>query len=196
MDRSIDLYGVPYNISDNSYTALARLRKQDTTRRLWIDAICINKNDLAERAQQVRTIDRVYSQATEVIVCLGDTGLLDADRDLPIRDDDIDAKHAQLATYNKTVTDILSRTTPMSWDRSWIMQEVAKAHYMPQVQLGAVQVSWPDLKQFNYSRKRICAVLAPSRQQSGQRLNELRASNEVARLAFSIITPFPVRWTL
>lgn len=38
---------------------------------LWIDAICINQSDMAERAVQVGIMDRVYSQATQTIVWLG-----------------------------------------------------------------------------------------------------------------------------
>ena len=38
---------------------------------LWIDAICINQEDLAERAAQVKLMDRVYAQAEATLVWLG-----------------------------------------------------------------------------------------------------------------------------
>lgn len=38
---------------------------------IWIDAICINQDDLEERALQVRIMDKIYSQAAETIVWLG-----------------------------------------------------------------------------------------------------------------------------
>jgi hypothetical protein len=40
---------------------------------LWIDAICINQDDDAELAVQIRKMNWVYSQADEVIVWLGST---------------------------------------------------------------------------------------------------------------------------
>ncbi|KAF7188351.1 Heterokaryon incompatibility protein 6, OR allele [Pseudocercospora fuligena] len=39
--------------------------------RIWIDAICINQDDLDERDQQVSMMDDVYRQAREVLVWLG-----------------------------------------------------------------------------------------------------------------------------
>jgi hypothetical protein len=37
----------------NPHTALTHLRHRDTTRRLWVDAVCINQADMSERAAQV-----------------------------------------------------------------------------------------------------------------------------------------------
>lgn len=36
--------------------------------RVWADAVCINQNDMAERAQQVQLMDRIYSGA-ELVMC-------------------------------------------------------------------------------------------------------------------------------
>ncbi|KAL7755492.1 hypothetical protein ACKLNR_014590 [Fusarium oxysporum f. sp. zingiberi] len=38
---------------------------------LWVDAICINQNDLDERAQQVTLMQEIYSRASSVLVWLG-----------------------------------------------------------------------------------------------------------------------------
>ncbi|KAK4954303.1 hypothetical protein LTR10_007733 [Elasticomyces elasticus] len=40
-------------------------------RGIFIDAICINQNDIAERSSQVALMGRVYSQADEVVVWFG-----------------------------------------------------------------------------------------------------------------------------
>ncbi|KAF1933279.1 uncharacterized protein M421DRAFT_415623 [Didymella exigua CBS 183.55] len=40
-------------IPSNAYEALVHLRKNSGKRTLWIDAICINQYDLAERNQQI-----------------------------------------------------------------------------------------------------------------------------------------------
>lgn len=47
-------------------------RKRYPRRRLWIDAICINQDDLPERNLQVRQMGEIYSGAQEVIAWLGD----------------------------------------------------------------------------------------------------------------------------
>jgi hypothetical protein len=40
---------------------------------LWVDAICINQNDLQERDQQVRRMKTIYEHAEKVYIYLGDT---------------------------------------------------------------------------------------------------------------------------
>jgi hypothetical protein len=39
---------------------------------LWIDAICINQEDITERGHQVQLMGRVCSKATRVLVWLGE----------------------------------------------------------------------------------------------------------------------------
>jgi hypothetical protein len=41
------------------------------TVRLWIDAICINQDDSDERVKQIMLMDRVYTNATGLLVWLG-----------------------------------------------------------------------------------------------------------------------------
>lgn len=61
---------VPYNkaVFDIINTILGR----DTTLYLWIDALCINQEDLNERASQVAMMGRIYSQARQVIAFIGE----------------------------------------------------------------------------------------------------------------------------
>ena len=56
---------------------LLRLRFLDRERRLWVDQICINQSDLAERSEQVQFMSRIYKRAGHILVWLGpdDTGL-------------------------------------------------------------------------------------------------------------------------
>jgi hypothetical protein len=58
-------------ITDNLHGALIRLRHPDQQRILWIDAICINQEDLDERGKQVQLMGVIYQQAKKVIVWLG-----------------------------------------------------------------------------------------------------------------------------
>ncbi|KAM0711899.1 hypothetical protein Q7P35_001269 [Cladosporium inversicolor] len=61
-------------ITDNLARALRRLRHRSTQqpRHLWIDAICIDQQNLAERSQQVAFMCEIYQRAHRVIIWLGD----------------------------------------------------------------------------------------------------------------------------
>ncbi|KAL8743657.1 MAG: hypothetical protein Q9190_004015 [Brigantiaea leucoxantha] len=59
-------------ITSNLHVALTRLRSTSRPRRLWIDQICINQDDLDERSAQVAMMGIIYRCASRVIVWLGD----------------------------------------------------------------------------------------------------------------------------
>jgi hypothetical protein len=61
----------PLPIKPNLEAALRALRLRALARRLWIDAVCINQDDVDERSRQVRYMRLVYKHATRVIVWLG-----------------------------------------------------------------------------------------------------------------------------
>lgn len=59
-------------ITDNLFSALRRLRRRFRSRRLWIDALCINQTDLDERIFQVSIMGAIYNSAFQVCVWLGE----------------------------------------------------------------------------------------------------------------------------
>ncbi|KAH8749845.1 heterokaryon incompatibility protein-domain-containing protein [Hyaloscypha sp. PMI_1271] len=58
-------------IAHNLAIALGHLRHIKKPRILWIDALCINQNDLPERSAEVLDMGSIYSNARQVIVWLG-----------------------------------------------------------------------------------------------------------------------------
>lgn len=54
--------------------------------RVWADAVCINQHDLAERAQQVQLMDRIYSGA-ELVMCWMPDGIRQPLDPRPFSDD-------------------------------------------------------------------------------------------------------------
>jgi len=64
--------GLAKKIPWNAYNALLHLRKRDSVRCLWIDAVCIDQENISERNQQVLLMPKIYAQASRVIVWLGD----------------------------------------------------------------------------------------------------------------------------
>ena len=77
-DGSIDLFVDISRRSDQSLPmtqnlecALQHLRYIDKPRILWIDAICVNQQNLSERSEQVARMADIYTLAKEVLVWLG-----------------------------------------------------------------------------------------------------------------------------
>ncbi len=69
-------------ITANCVAAMRALRKTDETVTLWIDSICIDQSNLAEKSMQVALMGQIYSLASSVIVWLGewDTAMVEAVR--------------------------------------------------------------------------------------------------------------------
>ena len=63
--------GQRLTITKSLYSALCGFRLASQKRTLWADAICINQGDLKERNAQVSIMDKIYSQARQVLIWLG-----------------------------------------------------------------------------------------------------------------------------
>jgi hypothetical protein len=69
----------PIQISPNLYAALRRLRSPHSALSIWVDAICINQQDDAERARQVGLMRDIYQRSDEVCIWLGESNGDDGD---------------------------------------------------------------------------------------------------------------------
>lgn len=69
--RSISLNGKLIFIRQNLWDALHSLRLTDRPRPLFIDALCINQADLAERGIMVAKMSSIYRSAQKVLVWVG-----------------------------------------------------------------------------------------------------------------------------
>jgi hypothetical protein len=122
-------------VSENLYLALLHLRKRGSTR-VWVDAICINQEDLTERASQVQQMKDVYRKATVVTVWLGEEDSssalafdvfhemvehLDWEYRVPQR---LIESTIGDARRLKAINDILDRPW---FSRTWVIQEVLAA---------------------------------------------------------------------
>ncbi|VUC25990.1 unnamed protein product [Clonostachys rosea] len=59
-------------ITPNLKAALRKIRSQEKVRTLWVDAVCINQEDVEERTSQVQLMTRIYKEAKEVLMWLGE----------------------------------------------------------------------------------------------------------------------------
>ena len=60
------------NITDNLHNALNRFRRRSEQPMLWVDAVCIDQSNIAERSEQVAMMGDIYRRATRVSVWLGE----------------------------------------------------------------------------------------------------------------------------
>ncbi|KAH6848593.1 heterokaryon incompatibility protein-domain-containing protein [Alternaria alternata] len=63
--------GEALRVTENLHSALQHLRSENVDKTLWVDAICIDQGNERERGHQVQQMCKIYSQAEEVIVWLG-----------------------------------------------------------------------------------------------------------------------------
>lgn len=61
-----------HTVSENLYNALLHLRLGDRPRWLWVDAICINQEDMAEKSFQIPMTTSIYRNAQKVVTWLGE----------------------------------------------------------------------------------------------------------------------------
>ena len=131
------------DVTNNLHSAFFRLRRKNSSRLLWVDAICVNQDDLAERGQQVQLMQRIYQQAKQVVVWLGD---ISDDSDL----EKLEGGKDPAWTISKISGGSLY--LPLSWLqhfnrpwflRVWIIQEVAFAQKV-QVIHGQQIIPWKD----------------------------------------------------
>jgi hypothetical protein len=126
------------DVTLNAYEALQQIRSRDESRYLWIDAICIDQDNLPERGHQVRQMGLIYQKAERVLIWLGhgteETDLvmdfMKSLHDILIKKEGDWEQLAQLQMNDcpvgcdKGMYLILSRPW---FRRIWILQEIANA---------------------------------------------------------------------
>ncbi|KAH8680720.1 hypothetical protein BX600DRAFT_491068 [Xylariales sp. PMI_506] len=109
---------------------------------MWIDAICINQSDVAERTAQVALMSRIFSTAKSVVVWLGPEDMSTQSASVALQKDRI--------TKNglRDVRNLISR----SWfTRKWIIQEISLAQAI-EVWCGSFQINLDCLLGYGLER--------------------------------------------
>jgi hypothetical protein len=131
--QPILINGNPYDVRENLWLALHHLRLDSEIRVLWIDAICINQQNIHERNHQVIQMGRIYHEATRVVVWLGASDpssrlafkvLLSAEWIEVIRSSKDPEKSTERDHQLNAIFSLLTRAY---WKRLWIIQEVLMA---------------------------------------------------------------------
>lgn len=69
---TINLNGCAFKVRNNLEAALRHLRQEGAARTLWVDAVCIDQENLEERGREVVRMSSIYYHARSVIVWLGE----------------------------------------------------------------------------------------------------------------------------
>ncbi|KAG6356937.1 hypothetical protein INS49_014812 [Diaporthe citri] len=143
----------------NLESALRHLRDspipEDQDLPVWVDAICINQEDLKGRNEQVRIMRDVYRKANLVISYLGD-GDVNTDWALEkFRRDDfwLDLQRAaDLGSSSDHRVEVIRASVIMArdlaervyWSRVWIIQEIMLATQDPVLVCGSQTLVWSE----------------------------------------------------
>ncbi|KAI0136500.1 heterokaryon incompatibility protein-domain-containing protein [Xylariales sp. AK1849] len=65
--------GVEVSVGGELHAALRRLREPDEALKIWVDALCINQNDVAEKNEHVALMGEIYAGADLVHIWFGES---------------------------------------------------------------------------------------------------------------------------
>ncbi|KAI1194616.1 HET-domain-containing protein [Nemania serpens] len=162
-NRTAIVEGTRAELTDNLFAALTRIRHETETQRLWIDALCINQEDAAEKMAQVNMMHRIYSNCEECNIWMGDIdyaaigaaepealeaakGALDAIRIMAGEAFETLPPHLatedQQAQAGKALKALMNTTW---WERIWTVQEATSPRNAI-VHWGPLAIPWGVMK--------------------------------------------------
>ncbi|KAI0872531.1 heterokaryon incompatibility protein-domain-containing protein [Hypoxylon argillaceum] len=157
-------------VTQNLATALRHLRFEDRPRVLWIDALCIDQSNLAERSQQVLKIGDIYRTSQRVVAWLGpeskDSTLaldtiarlapsIEIDRyDLKLRPsatsglklDTNTSRNGWLVASHAETRSIFHLISREWFERLWICQEIALGEDKSFLLCGQKEILWANFR--------------------------------------------------
>lgn len=166
-------------VTRNLAEALPYLQMECAKRILWIDAICINQEDLAERGQQVGRMADIYKMARRVVIWLGPADRYSKLALMTVANLAAQVEVNFVTQAVKTVRDAnpllwetmhtlpfdnviwrsLNSLFQRSWfERLWIWQEVHVNSHDKVVMIGQYSLPWTTIRKFviNLYSTQIC----------------------------------------
>jgi hypothetical protein len=156
----IMMNGRSVSVRENLWWALRHLQLEDSRRVIWIDALCINQQDMAERNHQVAQMGQIYRAATRCIAWIGRERIVhestsqvdDCEPAMEFIKKCQNQSGTKRADYSKGLSsqgrqehDSLEFFCRRRyWSRLWIIQEILLPSVVT-VQCGTHEVSWRDL---------------------------------------------------
>lgn len=160
----IQFFSMAWTTTSAKYDALRHLRRECQGKLFWIDALCIDQDNLDERNHQVQMMHQIYFRAQTVMVWLGSkytkyqehlrtedlqsTLVQAGDSTLkpgPSEDQEDMGKSSGASSEEKQMAKSLLEDG--YWDRLWIIQEIAQARVL-KVSFGMWDWTWNNLIHF------------------------------------------------
>jgi hypothetical protein len=143
LDRvTIQVDGKDFSITKNLWIFLDHhrktfLRKKRLRALFWIDAICIDQENIGERSRQVEFMADIYKEAQIVLVWLGE-----GNSDSCVAFEAIKESWGQEKVFSETERKALTSTFNGGyWDRLWIVQEICHARRII-LRCDTVEINW------------------------------------------------------
>ncbi|KAH6967977.1 heterokaryon incompatibility protein-domain-containing protein [Ilyonectria sp. MPI-CAGE-AT-0026] len=136
-------------VTPNLAYALSTLRHQGGDRVLWVDALCINQLDIAERAHQVTLMRKIYSRCQRDLAWVGPT------LDIDCSEEDFDYVQPKIVKGMKLMDRIVHRDaqTLMSLEGRYKSRKGARALGTSET---TMQVDRRETSQLNWLFKELC----------------------------------------
>ncbi|EEU43574.1 uncharacterized protein NECHADRAFT_82497 [Fusarium vanettenii 77-13-4] len=153
---SDDPYQSTLMVGQKLFVALQHLRRADKPRTMWIDALCINQEDIAERSNQVRNMGNVYRLASRVVVWLGEAEndsdfIMSLVQDVGARmqrEPDGWIQYLESEAYKSRAMHALHFLLLRPWfKRVWIRQEIGLANGDSVVMCGHIAMPWQHFRE-------------------------------------------------
>ncbi|XXH02833.1 hypothetical protein Hte_009220 [Hypoxylon texense] len=140
--NEITIDGGILSITENLFAALTRLRSPTESRCLWIDAICIDQENVQERNHQVHMMKRIFSTASSVVVWLGDAdSSMYATLEMILKYSWSRGRKDLFKYPEESLRGLGSLFERPWWKRIWIVQEVVAAREIV-ILLGRTIFPW------------------------------------------------------
>ena len=145
-DAIILVDGYDHKVGKSLYNALNSFRRPQSVRVLWVDALCINQEDVEEKMHQVRMIGEIYTNAASVLVYLGqpteqtetDMHNLQSFLEPYTQREDAPWFHIPIPELERSISRILTRVW---FERMWTVQEAVLARHIV-LQCGPYRIQW------------------------------------------------------
>src|SRR5882757_5845843 len=118
--KQITLNGVVIALRRNLYDFLVHALRQGWIRQLWIDALCINQIDEAEKNKQVAMMGEIYSRASRVLIWLGRLDNVGSDSLIELSKR---SKHINTRYGTISAKDLIGKITPYELRRYLLSRE-------------------------------------------------------------------------
>lgn len=131
-------------ITKNLDYALRCLRQPKGIRTLWVDALCIDQQNIQEKNDQVRKMAQIYLRAHRTLIWLGlDEGhnyhtlFLHMDKQIRPNSD---------STLTQLIEELHHLTNSPWFSRLWVLQELVMSMNDPMVYIGRFRIPWSDFE--------------------------------------------------